>query len=78
MIQERNIHGYIIFNQAKAELLKRREKEIITLSDPEITELAVRRVADALLKQELDTTLSTIAENKIELLIETASLKHYH
>lgn len=63
------------FNQAKAELLKRREKEIITLSDSEVTELAVRRVADALLKQEIDTTLSTIAENKIELLIGNGKLE---
>ncbi|KTD60901.1 coiled-coil protein [Legionella santicrucis] len=67
------IHQY--FNQAKAELLKRREKEIITLSDSELTELAVRRVADALLKQEMDTTLSTIAEEKIESLIEQGKLE---
>ncbi|ARB91202.1 hypothetical protein [Legionella longbeachae] len=61
------IHHY--FNQAKAELLKRREKEIISLSNSELTELAARRVADALLKQEMDTVLSTIAENTIETLI---------
>lgn len=67
------IHHY--FNQAKAELLKRREKEVITLSDSELTELAVRRVADALLKQEVDTTLFTITEDKIESLIGKGKLE---
>ncbi|KTD10989.1 coiled-coil protein [Legionella gratiana] len=67
------IHHF--FNQTKAELIKRREKETITLSDSELMELAVRRVADALLKQEMDKQLFAITEHKIESLIDTGKLE---
>lgn len=67
------IHKY--FKSFQEELLKRREKKIISYSDSDLNELAIRRVADELLKQEMDGKLYTIIEDKIEALVNTGKIE---
>lgn len=58
------IHQY--FDEVKAELLSRQKKGVISLPDADLSDLAVKRVADALLKQEMDQSLHAITERIIE------------
>lgn len=58
------------FHKLKAELLKRREDGIIDASDFGISELAMIRVADELLKKEVDERIYTVSESVIEFLLK--------
>ncbi|PWY54185.1 hypothetical protein DGG96_18415 [Legionella qingyii] len=61
---------YKHFHKLKAELLKRREEGIIDASDLGISELAMIRVADDLLKKEVDERIYTVSESVIESLLK--------
>lgn len=57
------------FKHCQNELLKRRAQAVITGSDSDLNELAIIRVADELLKQEMDRRLYEITEGKIDSLL---------
>ncbi|WP_454784186.1 hypothetical protein [Legionella sp. WA2024007413] len=58
------------YHKLKAELIKRREGGVIDASDLGIGELAVIRVADELLKKEMDERIYTVSETIIESLLK--------
>ncbi|WP_454781761.1 hypothetical protein [Legionella sp. WA2022007384] len=66
--QHPQIHKH--YRNLKAELIKRRKEGIIDASDLGISELAIIRVADELLKKEVDEQIYTVSESVIELLLK--------
>ncbi|HHT0591962.1 TPA: hypothetical protein ACTXXA_000515 [Legionella anisa] len=70
--QEQHPQVYRHFNKFKTELIRRREKGIIDVSDPGLSELAMTHVADELLKNEMDSQIYTLSERVIESLIKQA------